>query len=159
MFSISTPRQSPSPTRFIPEIVANRWTMAPDSLLVQSLSMVISQTVFVSSDMFGLLFSQNLRRPFRQYIAHSFPGSAPASESMTAIFYLLNAHIESAFKTQLLGLETLRPDGLSAPPTGIKRSHEFSINMDGFIQDVKKRRLVPSYDSRMRLNLCLGNNL
>ena len=77
---------------------------------------------------------------------------------MTAIFYLLNAHIESAFKTQLLGLETLRPDGLSAP-TGIKRSHEFSINMDGFIQDVKKRRLVPSYDSRMRLNLRLGNNL
>lgn len=64
------------------------------------------------------------------------------------------------FKAQLLALETLRPDEPSAPSTGIKRSHEYTtINVDDFLQDVKKRRIVPSYDSRMRLNLCLGNNL
>ena len=64
-----------------------------------------------------------------------------------------------SLKAQLLALETLRPDGSSAPSTGIKRSHEYTINVDDFLQDVKKRRIIPSYDSRMRLNLRLGNNL
>jgi hypothetical protein len=50
-------------------------------------------------------------------------------------------------QTQLLALETLRPDGSSAPSTGIKRSHEYTINVDDFLQDVKKRRIIPSYDS------------
>lgn len=67
--------------------------------------------------------------------------------------------IHSTSKTQLLALDTLRPDGSSAPSTGIKRSHEYTINVDGFLQDVKKRRIIPSYDSRMRFNLRLGDNL
>ena len=56
-------------------------------------------------------------------------------------------------------METIRPDGSSAPSTGIKRSHEFATNMEDFLLDVKKRRIVPSYDSRMLLNLRPGNNL
>jgi hypothetical protein len=67
--------------------------------------------------------------------------------------------IHSTFKAQLLALDTLRHDGSSAPSTGIKRSHEYTINMDDFLQDVKKRRIIPSYDSRMCFNLRLGNNL
>ncbi|KAF8506576.1 hypothetical protein F5888DRAFT_1602163 [Russula emetica] len=57
--------------------------------------------------------------------------------------------IRFTFKAQLLALDTLRPDGSSAPSTGIKRSHEYTINVDDFLQDVKKRRMIPSYDSHM----------
>ncbi|KAI0294986.1 hypothetical protein BC826DRAFT_1104456 [Russula brevipes] len=50
-------------------------------------------------------------------------------------------------QTQLPTWETLRPDGSSVPSTGIKRSHEYSIAVEDFFQDVKKRRVIPSYDS------------
>ncbi|KAH9964214.1 hypothetical protein BC827DRAFT_1356774 [Russula dissimulans] len=52
-------------------------------------------------------------------------------------------------QTQLPTWETLRPDGSSAPSTGIKRSHDYAIAMEDFLQDVKKRRVIPSYDSHM----------
>jgi hypothetical protein len=47
MLSISTPRPSPFPTRFTPEIVTNLWTRSPEFLLVSSLSMVTLQMVIV----------------------------------------------------------------------------------------------------------------
>jgi hypothetical protein len=81
------------------------------------------------------------------------------SRWLSCFFLFLTVLIHSTFKAQLLALDTLRPDGSSAPSTGIKRSHEYTINMDDFLQDVKKRRLIPSYDSRMRFNLRLDNNL
>ncbi|KAI0257020.1 hypothetical protein BJV78DRAFT_1272169 [Lactifluus subvellereus] len=54
-------------------------------------------------------------------------------------------------KTQLPTWETLRPDGYSAsaPSTGVKRSHDYAVAFEDFIQDVKKRRVIPSYDSHM----------
>lgn len=44
--------------------------------------------------------------------------------------------------------ETLRSDGSSMPSTGagMKRSHDYAV--DDFFTDLKRRRLVPSYDSR-----------
>jgi len=74
-------------------------------------------------------------------------------------FFVPDAHIHSTFKAQLLGLDTLRSDGPSAPSTGVKRSHEYTINVDDFLQDVKKRRIIPSYDSRMLFIHRLDNNL
>jgi hypothetical protein len=50
--------------------------------------------------------------------------------------------------------ETLRSDGTAAPSnvtTGMKRSHEYAV--DDFFADVKKRRFVPSYDSRTSILL------
>ena len=64
-----------------------------------------------------------------------------------------------ALKTHLPTWETLRPDGSSAPSTGIKRSHDYAITVEDFLQDVKKRRVIPSYDSRMSSILSLHNNL
>ena len=52
MPSISTPRPSPFPTRFTPEIVTNLWTMAPDFLPVSSLSMDTLQMVIVCNSIF-----------------------------------------------------------------------------------------------------------
>ncbi|KAH9065638.1 hypothetical protein EDB87DRAFT_863638 [Lactarius vividus] len=50
-------------------------------------------------------------------------------------------------QTQLPSWETLRPDGASAPSTGIKRSHDYAVAVEDFFQDVKKRRVSPSYNS------------
>ncbi|KAI9454160.1 hypothetical protein BJY52DRAFT_774192 [Lactarius psammicola] len=52
-------------------------------------------------------------------------------------------------QTQLPSWETLRPDGSSAPSTGIKRSHDYAVAVEDFFQDVKKRRVSPSYNSHM----------
>ncbi|KAI0003793.1 hypothetical protein BJV74DRAFT_811738 [Russula compacta] len=52
-------------------------------------------------------------------------------------------------QTQFPTWETLRSDGSSAPSTGIKRSHDYTIAVEDFFQDVKKRRVIPSYDSHM----------
>ncbi|KAI9434530.1 hypothetical protein F5148DRAFT_990051 [Russula earlei] len=59
----------------------------------------------------------------------------------------LGAHLHLTSKS-LPTWETLRPEG-STPSTGIKRSHDYAITMEDFLQDVKKRRVVPSYDSHM----------
>lgn len=50
--------------------------------------------------------------------------------------------------TQLPSWET-RPDASSTPPTGIKRSHDYAVAVEDFFQDVKKRRVSPSYNSHM----------
>ncbi|KAI0275329.1 hypothetical protein BC834DRAFT_1030032 [Gloeopeniophorella convolvens] len=50
-------------------------------------------------------------------------------------------------QTQLPTWETLRSDGSSAPSTGAKRSHDYTVAVEDFFQDVKKRRVIPSYDS------------
>jgi hypothetical protein len=66
------------------------------------------------------------------------------------------AHARLPCKTLLPPWEILRPDGSSAPSTGAKRSFDYTLTVEDFIQDVKKRRVVPSYDSRMRFNLRLS---
>ncbi|VDB86601.1 unnamed protein product [Peniophora sp. CBMAI 1063] len=50
--------------------------------------------------------------------------------------------------------ETMRPDGSVAQSSGLgmKRSHDYAA-VDDFITDVKKRRLVPSYNSQMAARL------
>ncbi|KAI0066432.1 hypothetical protein BV25DRAFT_1848850 [Artomyces pyxidatus] len=50
-------------------------------------------------------------------------------------------------QTQLPTWETLRSDGSAAPSTGAKRSHDYGV--EDFFADVKKRRVIPSYDSHM----------
>ncbi|KAI0053453.1 hypothetical protein FA95DRAFT_1592200 [Auriscalpium vulgare] len=50
-------------------------------------------------------------------------------------------------QTQLPTWETLRPDGTSTPSTGSKRAHDYGV--EEFFSDVKKRRVIPSYDSHM----------
>ena len=52
--------------------------------------------------------------------------------------------------------ETMRPDGSVAPSSGLgmKRSHDYAA-VDDFITDVKKRRLVPSYNSRYLLSVAI----
>ncbi|KAF9502430.1 hypothetical protein BDN71DRAFT_1459780 [Pleurotus eryngii] len=52
---------------------------------------------------------------------------------------------------QVPAWEVLRPDAGSVP-TGSKRSHDYAV--DDFFTDMKKRRVMPSYDSQMaeRLN-------
>ncbi|KAI0308314.1 hypothetical protein B0F90DRAFT_1681840 [Multifurca ochricompacta] len=47
-------------------------------------------------------------------------------------------------QTQLPSWETLRSDGSSVPSTGIKRSHDYTVAVEDFFQDVKKRRVIPS---------------
>ncbi len=51
--------------------------------------------------------------------------------------------------------EVLRDDGTSALSSGagggVKRSHDNAV--EDFFQDMKKRRVNPSYDSRMCLSL------
>ena len=59
------------------------------------------------------------------------------------------AHNLFSLKTQLPTWETLRDDS-STPSTGIKRSHDYAVAVEDFFQDVKKRRVSPSYNSRMR---------
>jgi len=70
---------------------------------------------------------------------------------------LPDAHLP--LKTLLPTWETLRPDGSLAPSTGVKRPHDYTFTMEDFLQDVKKRRVVPSYDSRMWLNIPVRYNL
>ncbi|KAI9444697.1 hypothetical protein H4582DRAFT_1806745 [Lactarius indigo] len=62
---------------------------------------------------------------------------------------LVHYEVLTTFKTQLPSWETLRPDGSSAPSTGIKRSHDYAVAVEDFFQDVKKRRVSPSYNSHM----------
>src|ERR1700730_3340267 len=69
---------------------------------------------------------------------------------------LLDADVSLPLKTLLPTWETLRPDGSSAPSTGAKRPHDYTLTVEDFLQDVKKRRVIPSYDSRMRFILRLG---
>lgn len=69
---------------------------------------------------------------------------------------LMYGDINLPLKTLLPTWETLRPDGSSAPSTGAKRSHDYTLTMEDFLQDVKKRRVIPSYDSSMRFNLRLS---
>jgi hypothetical protein len=50
-------------------------------------------------------------------------------------------------QNQLPSWEVLRQDGSSGPASaGMKRSHDHAI--DEFFQDMKKRRVNPSYDPR-----------
>lgn len=74
-------------------------------------------------------------------------------------FMRLDTHVRYPLKTLLPTWETLGSDGSSLPSTGAKRSHDYTLTMEDFIQDVKKRRVVPSYDSRMRFNPRLSDNL
>ena len=61
MLSISTPRPSPFPTRFTPEIVTNLWMMAPEFPPASSLNTVTSQMVIVCNLIFQHVYS--LTRP------------------------------------------------------------------------------------------------
>ena len=72
---------------------------------------------------------------------------------------LRGAHDPYASKTQLPTWATPRPDASSTPPTGIKRSHDYAVAVEDFFQDVKKRRVSPSYNSRMRFYPPSNNNL
>ena len=71
---------------------------------------------------------------------------------------LRGAHCLFTSKTQLPTWET-RPDASSTPSTGIKRSHDYAVAVEDFFQDVKKRRVSPSYNSRMRFYPTSNNNL
>ena len=63
---------------------------------------------------------------------------------------LIHYRILMVSKTQLPTWEAPRPDASSTPSTGIKRSHDYAVAVEDFFQDVKKRRVSPSYNSRMR---------
>lgn len=65
-------------------------------------------------------------------------------------YLLQDAHHSFPSKTQLPTWETPRPDASLTPPTGIKRPHDYAVAVEDFFQDVKKRRVSPSYNSRMR---------
>ncbi|KAH9965108.1 hypothetical protein BGW80DRAFT_1438449 [Lactifluus volemus] len=83
--------------------------------------------------------TRNRHESLFRCIAHAFPGTKPPPYP----------HIHFIEKTQLPTWETLRPDNFSAPSAGTKRSHEYAVAIEDFFQDVKKRRVIPSYDSHM----------
>ncbi|KAI0322173.1 hypothetical protein OF83DRAFT_1236244 [Amylostereum chailletii] len=80
----------------------------------------------------------------------------PSPEMIHQPAYAVHHHVRGppdSYTHHLPTWETLRPDGSSIPSTGasLKRSHDYSV--DEFFTDVKKRRLVPSYDSQMASRL------
>lgn len=153
MHSISIPRPLPYPTLFTPGIAANRQMTPPGYLLGRSFSWALSQTVMASSH---VLFHFPHETSADHFGALPTPSPEVMHQQVSEVHVPLDADVNLPLKTLLPTWETLRPDGSSAPSTGAKRSHDYTLTMEDFLQDVKKRRVIPSYDSRMRFNLRLS---